>query len=65
VQLSHSPEVGASGNGNLEQVRLGFGQVRKEVEEMGDDVPVSVVDGALHVEGLDVGTVANEQLQYL
>jgi hypothetical protein len=39
--------------------------VREEVEKMGHDVPVSVVDGALHVERLNVGTVADQQLQNL
>jgi hypothetical protein len=40
--------------------------VREEAEKMGHDVPVSVVDGALHVERLNVGTVAaDQQLQNL
>ena len=59
------PEVGARGDRDLEQIGLGLGQMGEEVEEVGHDVPVPVVDGALHVDGLDVGTEADQQLQYL
>jgi hypothetical protein len=65
VGWATTPEIGTRRHGDLEQVGLGLGQVREEVEKMGHDVPVSVVDGALHVERLDVGTVADQQLQNL